>query len=590
VATIVAEADINRSVSASFERAVGTVAGPSALVVVSGTGNVDESLVATVTATPGVRAAAGLVEAFVGLSNRPDETLYVLGMDFLGSPIWQAQLPRDAIDIPDELVFLSQLDSVIVGRAFAERIGLRDGDELRVVAPRGPQRLQVRGLLGDVAAARLFDGAIAVMDLPAAQRLLEREGRVDRIAITLEPGADVDEVRGRLAAALGPGVEVAAPEARGAQVNKLLVSLHAMLTAIGSFAFIVGALIVYQAVLVSVEQRRRQFALLDAVGIERSMLMRLCLVETAFLAGIGVVLGILGGWTLASLASGIVGGATSEIWFRVDVAHAARSGNGLVVAAVTGLSMALAAAWSGGTAHVRGADRGSPASGGGRGGDAPRRSLPSCSGSRCSPRPGRWCCSGRRPLDRRRGLIATVRRVLGGGTDGTLDRRWRRQGLALAGPRVAVAARSPRGGELPAQPPARRHHARDDRGGVRAGRVDERPGTELQRGLDRMDPRPLRGRRLRRQRFALPPACRSADGTGGARHAREHPGRGDVEPFRVLPIEFRSGRRSSGHLPRRPPAGSLRMVEGDLRAALTLRDGRKSCERQPGIPARPAPW
>src|SRR5262245_9833195 len=345
VATIVAVADINRSVSASFERAVETVAGPSALEVVSGTGNVDESLMASVTETHGIRAAAGLVEAFVALSDHPDETLYVLGMDFLGSPIWQAQLPRYAIDIPDELVFLSQLDSVVLGRTFAERTGLRVGDELRVVAPRGLQRLHVRGLLGDVGPARLFDGAIAVMDLPAAQRLLEREGRVDRIAITLEPGADVDEVRGRLAAALGPGVEVAAPEARGAQVNKLLVSLHWMLTAIGSFAFIVGALIVYQAVLVSVEQRRRQFALLDAVGIERSTLMRLCLVETAFLAAIGVVLGVASGWTLASLASGIVGGATSEIWFRVDVAHAARSANGLVVAAATGLTMALAAAW-----------------------------------------------------------------------------------------------------------------------------------------------------------------------------------------------------------------------------------------------------
>src|SRR5262249_10970143 len=88
----------------------------------------------------------------------------------------------------------------------------------------------------------------------------------------------------------------------------------------------------------------RQFALLDAVGIERTTLMRLCLVETAALAIVGVALGVPAGWALSSLASGIVGSATSEIWFRVHVAHAAHSPAGIVVAAVAGLGMAWAAA------------------------------------------------------------------------------------------------------------------------------------------------------------------------------------------------------------------------------------------------------
>jgi putative ABC transport system permease protein len=345
VATVVAVADINRSVSAAFERMVETVAGASALEVTSESGSVDETLVTTVARTPGVKAAAGLVEAFVGLSDRSDETLYLLGMDVLGSPVWEAQLPRDAIDIPDELVFLSKADSVLLGRGFADRIGVGEDDELRVVVPRGVQSLRVRGFLGDVPATRLFAGAIAVMDLPAAQRLLGREGQLDRVAIEVEPGVPVEPLRRRLADALGRQVQVAAPEARGAQLDKLLVSLRSMLTAAASFALIVGGLIVYQTVMVSVQQRRRQFALLDAVGIERSVLTHLCLVEIAALAVVGVAVGVLAGWGLASLASGIVGVATSEIWFPVQVTHAARSPSGLLIAAGTGLGIALAAAY-----------------------------------------------------------------------------------------------------------------------------------------------------------------------------------------------------------------------------------------------------
>src|SRR5262249_61951445 len=105
----------------------------------------------------------------------------------------------------------------------------------------------------------------------------------------LEPGAAVDDVRARLAAALGPGIEVAPPDARGAQVDKLLFTLRSMLLAAGSLASIVGAFIVYHAVVLSGQQRRRQFALLNALGIERSTLVRPCLVETAGLAVLGVV-------------------------------------------------------------------------------------------------------------------------------------------------------------------------------------------------------------------------------------------------------------------------------------------------------------
>ena len=92
---MVAVADISESVLASFRQMVATVAGDSELEVTSPAGTLDEAVIATVGSVEGVKAAAGLVESFVTLADHADESLYVLGVDFLESPIWQSRLaPR----------------------------------------------------------------------------------------------------------------------------------------------------------------------------------------------------------------------------------------------------------------------------------------------------------------------------------------------------------------------------------------------------------------------------------------------------------------------------------------------------------------
>jgi putative ABC transport system permease protein len=341
VATVTAVADLNASILASFRRAMDTVAGAGEIEVTSPAGHVDEALLETVTATEGVAAAAGMVETFLPLAGVPEESLYLLGLDFLGSPLWTAQFPRELIDVPDELEFLARLDSVAVTRRLAERAGAVEEGALRVVTPHGERTLRVRGLLGDAPPARLFDGMVAVMDLPAAQRLLGRAGRLDRIAVQLAAEARPASVRERLAHALGPRVDVLAAEARGQQSEHLLVALRSMLLSGGALAVIVAAFIVYHTVSVSVRQRRRQFAMLNAVGVDRRILVGLCLVETFALAALGVVAGLGAGGVLAALAAGSVGSAASEIWVRIDVSRPEPSVAGMLTGAVVGVATAM---------------------------------------------------------------------------------------------------------------------------------------------------------------------------------------------------------------------------------------------------------
>ncbi len=344
VASVVGIADVSATVLASFRHMVETMGGGCPLEVVSPSGGVREDLIERVAAVRGVKAAAGVIEGFIPLVDHPDETLYLVGLDFLGSPVWEQQFPRAEMEIEDELEFVSKVDSVALPAAFLARHGWSRNDTFAVLTAAGPRTLRIRGVLGAVAPAQLFDGAMAVMDLPAAQRLLARDGEVDRVAVELEPDADVDAVRRVLETELGAGVEVTAPEARGRQAEHFLLSLRTMLATMSAVAIIVGTLIVFHTVAVSVEQRRRQFALLHVAGVSPRMLTWLCLTETALLTVVGIVLGLGGGWLLGRLGGGLVANV-SEIWLRIDVQGVAHSRAGELTGVIAAAASALGASY-----------------------------------------------------------------------------------------------------------------------------------------------------------------------------------------------------------------------------------------------------
>lgn len=335
--------NVNRSVIASFRDSLRTIAGECEIEINPAAGALSEDDVGRVAEVAGVSAAAGMIEAFLPLAEEASESIYLLGIDFLGSPVWSAQFPRESLEIEDEIVFISRPRSVVVSRAFASRRGLGLGDGLRVMAPGGERTLRIRGLLDDVGAARLFGGTLAIMDLPAAMRLLGRDGTLDRILVRLDDGADLATVRESLAQRLGPAAEVGTPEGRGEQAEKLIASLRAMLATASFLGLVLGGFIVYHTVSVAVSQRRRQFALANAVGIPRRALRRVCMLETLITAAVGVLAGLVLGRVLGELMAPLAGSAVSTVWLRVDAVQQAQSLRDVAIASLMGILAALAA-------------------------------------------------------------------------------------------------------------------------------------------------------------------------------------------------------------------------------------------------------
>jgi len=317
VTAIVATTILSDSVFQSFENLVAATAGDADLHVSNAGLGVPEELVEELRDVDGVVAASALVEGFVPLAEDRGKLLAIFGMDVLAEGAWRSHLPREAFHIPDELAFIANPDSIILTTAYAAATGLAIGSTLPVITPSGPTTLVVRGLIEDSELAGLFAGRIALMDLPASQLLLGKTTRVDRIDLFLSKDSDRSALADRtIELAAGRG-RVREPMAHGQRSLKLLFTVRAMLAQAVVMSTIVGFLIIYHTMSVSIIQRQREIGLLRSLGASRATIFGWIGLEALLLGFLASVAGFFAAVALSRLALRLFGPIT-DAWIRLS--------------------------------------------------------------------------------------------------------------------------------------------------------------------------------------------------------------------------------------------------------------------------------
>jgi putative ABC transport system permease protein len=284
----------------AFDTLVKRISGRADLSV-RGTGlGVPGEVAAELAEVPGVAHAAASIEVSV---QAPDlaESLLVLGIDLLGDLHFLpfALESSSGHALIDPLSFVNDPTALLVSKHFALRHGLHTGSHLRLLTSDGPRAFTVRGVLDDAGAAASFGGQVAVMFLDAAQIAFGRGTSVDRVDIAVAPHTPIDSVRKRIAARLGKQLHVEHPAQIGTRLKSLVGPLRAALWVSGFLALVVGGFLVYNAVAVALLQRRREVAIMRALGVTRASTIGLFVMEAALLALPGVGLGLWLGSELA---------------------------------------------------------------------------------------------------------------------------------------------------------------------------------------------------------------------------------------------------------------------------------------------------
>lgn len=252
-------------------------------------------LLTRVRANPAVAAAAPRLQAMAMMSSpTQSEPVMLYGVD----PEAERAVTRLHRQVREGNYLLPDSSrEIIIGRKLAERLGVRLGEKIVIIAPAadgtlGSAALRVTGIFetdNDV-----LDRNVALTSLAAARELLGVSREAATIVVRLKDIEALDTAAAALAGTLTVSVQevvtwkVLLPEA--VQMLELIrVNLYIILLVV----FVVVALGVANTLLMAVLERTREFGLQLALGTRPGLIVRTVLYESLVLGVLGLAAGIV---------------------------------------------------------------------------------------------------------------------------------------------------------------------------------------------------------------------------------------------------------------------------------------------------------
>ncbi len=338
VAAVAAIHHANTSVTESFREAAASLSGRSDFVV-TGVAGVPLEALRSLSFLWGHGSFAPAVTGTAVVADGSGEIAEILGVDPGGD-----RVVRDIQLVGGQRVErLLAPDSVLVTVQFARRHRLAAGHNMDIVAGGVRRSVTVAGLLELSGVARAAGGDLIVTGIFTAQRLLGKEGLVDRVDIVLDPGESPDRIAGQIRARLPAGLTLQPPGTSAATADRMVRAFRFNLNALGSLTLLVGVFLIANAVSISVLRRRPEIATLRALGTARGTIFAVFLAEGVAIGLVGTALGEIGGVFLARAALRSVAGTVSTIYMPTARITAAGYSMPALLAAAVGMVAAIAA-------------------------------------------------------------------------------------------------------------------------------------------------------------------------------------------------------------------------------------------------------
>ncbi|MFE2559921.1 ABC transporter permease [Streptomyces sp. NPDC059352] len=191
---------------------------------------------------------------------------------------------------------------VVLDSVLARRAGVAPGDTVTLVTGSKPGSYRVSGV-AEPAVSLERQGAVFFTDDEAA-RLHGMPGKIDAVGVLAAKGTDAGDLADRIEKAV-PGVVTYTGDDRSdaetLDVGQMRSFVIEVASAFGATMILLVIIVVAGTLALSVQQRRRELALLRAVGATPRQVLRMIGGEAVIVGGIGAVLGAVPGILLAML-------------------------------------------------------------------------------------------------------------------------------------------------------------------------------------------------------------------------------------------------------------------------------------------------
>jgi putative ABC transport system permease protein len=191
---------------------------------------------------------------------------------------------------------------MVIGRNLAEKEKLKVGD----VLPFGPDKIPFT-IVGILERTDTQDDEFHFLPLPVAQRIFDKPDQITTIAIRVNDVSKISEISKELENI--PDIQVVTMTQVMGTIMNLVGSARTLIISVIIVAIIISAVGIINTLLMSVNERTREFGMMKAVGASGFDIGRLVLIETLFVTVIGGVIGLL----LSILGSGLIEGFVKGI-------------------------------------------------------------------------------------------------------------------------------------------------------------------------------------------------------------------------------------------------------------------------------------
>ena len=295
---LVAVCGIFGSITGSVNRLADGIAGIASLEVSGITdAGFPDTITADVAAVPGVAIAAPMIRTSTSTSSGP---ILLFGADerlaALGGALKDALKDGGAAQLANPAGPFGPPNAVRVGPG----AGHAKGEAFQL----GSASVTVSEVLQGKQVAALNGGHYALAPLALAQNITGRQGQLDSILITIEPGADLARVRAAVATAVNGRAIVADPSMRTTRAGDGVKLMNYMALMGAMVALMVGAFLIYTTTTMAITQRRPVISMLRAIGGRRATIIRDMLAEAAVLGVVGGAIGSAIGILLGRIAIG----------------------------------------------------------------------------------------------------------------------------------------------------------------------------------------------------------------------------------------------------------------------------------------------